>query len=74
MTLIEITEADAKMLGLHWPDLPYTDPGDGRPQCDVCGKFQWPAIHSCKGVRVAPVDPNAVQFPDWKPTKRKGKR
>ncbi|MDG4792119.1 hypothetical protein O7626_40605 [Micromonospora sp. WMMD1102] len=33
-------------------DHPHTDPGDGRQECDRCGKFIWPAIHSCKGVPV----------------------
>lgn len=33
-------------------DHPYTDPGDGRPECEKCGKYVWPVIHSCKGVPV----------------------
>ncbi|MEU7170234.1 hypothetical protein ABZ949_01930 [Micromonospora tulbaghiae] len=33
-------------------DHPHTDPGDGRTECPTCGKFVWPAIHSCKGVPV----------------------
>jgi hypothetical protein len=33
-------------------DHPHTDPGDGRSECDTCGKWVWPAIHSCKGVPV----------------------
>ncbi len=33
-------------------DHPYADPGDGRSECDVCGKFVWPVTHSCKGVPV----------------------
>ncbi|MFY1686396.1 hypothetical protein [Plantactinospora sp. WMMB782] len=33
-------------------DHPHTDPDDGRSECDRCGKFVWPAIHSCKGVPV----------------------
>jgi hypothetical protein len=33
-------------------DHPHTDPGDGRTECDRCGKFVFPAIHSCKGVPV----------------------
>jgi hypothetical protein len=36
------------MLGDH----PHTDPGDGRKECERCGKWVWPAIHSCKGVPV----------------------
>jgi hypothetical protein len=36
----------------HLADHPYTDPGDGRSECDLCGKFVYPAIHSCKGVPV----------------------
>jgi hypothetical protein len=35
-------------------DHPYTDPGDGRTQCETCGKYVWLVTHSCKGVRVAP--------------------
>ena len=38
----------------HFPDHPHTDPGDGRTECDVCGKWIWPSIHSCKGVPVTP--------------------
>jgi hypothetical protein len=38
-------------------DHPHYDPGDGRTQCAVCGKWVYPCIHSCKGIRVAP--------PDW---------
>lgn len=33
-------------------DHPHNDPGDGRTECDVCGKWIRPAIHSCKGVPV----------------------
>jgi len=33
-------------------DHPHADPGDGRSECDVCGKWIWPATHSCKGVPV----------------------
>lgn len=36
----------------YTPDHPHTDPGDGRLECDRCGKYVWPAIHSCKGVPV----------------------
>lgn len=35
-------------------DHPHTGPGDGRTECDRCGKFVFPAIHSCKGVPVTP--------------------
>lgn len=36
-----------------WPaDHPHEDPGDGRTECDVCGKYIWPVIHSCKGIPV----------------------
>lgn len=35
-------------------DHPHTDPGDGRAECDRCGKWVWPAIHSCKRVPVTP--------------------
>lgn len=33
-------------------DHPHTDPGDGRTECDTCGKYVWPFLHSCKGVPV----------------------
>lgn len=33
-------------------DHPHQDPGDGRKECDRCGKFVWPVTHSCKGVPV----------------------
>lgn len=33
-------------------DHPHTDPGDGRTECSVCGKWVWPVTHSCKGVPV----------------------
>lgn len=35
-------------------DHPYTDPGDGRVECNVCGKWIYPITHSCKGVPVTP--------------------
>lgn len=34
------------------PDHPHTDPGDGRTECQTCGKWVFEAIHSCKGVPV----------------------
>lgn len=33
-------------------DHPYSDPGDGRTECDTCGKWVWSCLHSCKGVPV----------------------
>lgn len=33
-------------------DHPHTDPGDGRTECDRCGKWVWLVTHSCKGVPV----------------------
>lgn len=33
-------------------DHPHTNPRDGRTECDVCGKWIFPATHSCKGVPV----------------------
>jgi hypothetical protein len=33
-------------------DHPYTDPGDGRTECQTCGKWVWPVTHSCKRVPV----------------------
>lgn len=35
-----------------YADHPYADPGDGRSECDRCGRFVRPVIHSCKGVPV----------------------
>lgn len=37
----------------HTGDHPLTDPGDGRSECDVCGKWVWLVTHSCKGVPVS---------------------
>ncbi len=34
------------------PDHPHTDPGDGRTECETCGKWVWPVTHSCKRVPV----------------------
>jgi hypothetical protein len=33
-------------------DHPYTDPGDGRTECDACGKWIFEVTHSCKRVPV----------------------
>lgn len=33
-------------------DHPHSDPGDGRTECNTCGKWVWPFLHSCKGVPV----------------------
>lgn len=33
-------------------DHPHTDPGDGRTECETCGKFVWLVTHSCKRVPV----------------------
>jgi hypothetical protein len=33
-------------------DHPHTDPGDGRTECNSCGKFVWLVTHSCKRVPV----------------------
>lgn len=33
-------------------DHPYSDPGDGRAECELCGKWVFKVIHSCKGVPV----------------------
>ncbi|QLQ34910.1 hypothetical protein [Micromonospora robiginosa] len=38
--------------GVSEPTTPDTDPGDGRTECDRCGKWVWPVTHSCKGVPV----------------------
>jgi len=39
------------------PDHPRTDPGDGRAECDLCGKFVWAVTHSCKGTAPVLTDP-----------------
>lgn len=39
-------------------DHPRTDPGDGRAECETCGKWVWAVTHSCKGI---PVTPAAVE-------------
>lgn len=31
---------------------PLTDPGDGRVECQPCGKWVWLVTHSCKGIPV----------------------
>lgn len=33
-------------------DHPHVDPGDGRSECELCGKWVWSFTHSCKGVPV----------------------
>lgn len=33
-------------------DHPHNDPGDGRTECNVCGKWIWEVTHSCKGIPV----------------------
>lgn len=33
-------------------DHPHADPGDGRQECQTCGKWVWLVTHSCKGVPV----------------------
>lgn len=33
-------------------DHPHVDPGDGRTECQKCGKWVFECIHSCKGVPV----------------------
>jgi hypothetical protein len=33
-------------------DHPHSDPGDGREECDVCGKWVWLVTHSCKRIPV----------------------
>jgi hypothetical protein len=35
-------------------DHPHEDPGDGRQECWLCGKWVFPVIHSCKRVPVTP--------------------
>ena len=37
---------------MAFADHPHTDPGDGRTECEVCGKWVWECTHSCKGVPV----------------------
>lgn len=38
--------------GQPFADHPHTDPGDGRKECQTCGKWVRPVLHSCKGVPV----------------------
>lgn len=33
-------------------DHPHADPGDGRSECETCGKWVWEVTHSCKGIPV----------------------
>lgn len=35
-------------------DHPHADPGDGRTECETCGKWVWLVTHSCKRVPVTP--------------------
>jgi hypothetical protein len=46
-------------------DHPHADPHDGRTECDICGKFVWLALHSCKGVPVTP-----AAWARWKARRR----
>lgn len=48
-------------------DHPHSDPGDGRSECQTCGKWVWLVTHSCKGV---PVTQAAMdrRFPPGLPT------
>ena len=42
-------------------DHPHVDPGDGRAECYLCGKFVHDVIHSCKGVPVTPAAEHRVR-------------
>jgi hypothetical protein len=44
-------------------DHPHTDPGDGRVECQTCGKWVWLVTHSCKGV---PVTQAAIDRADFR--------
>lgn len=46
-------------------DHPYTDPGDGRSECQTCRKWVWPIIHSCGGVPVRMDFDNANVYPGY---------
>jgi hypothetical protein len=37
---------------MAFEDHPHSDPGDGRTECERCGKWIYECIHSCKGVPV----------------------
>lgn len=37
---------------MTFADHPHSDPGDGRTECDTCGKWVHEVIHSCKRVPV----------------------
>lgn len=45
-------------------DHPHTDPGDGRTECKVCGKWVWPFLHSCKGVPVTDAARSRAMLPN----------
>lgn len=48
MTEQQDLSAEIAPLGDH----PHSDPGDGRSECQTCGKWVWLVTHSCKGVPV----------------------
>jgi hypothetical protein len=58
---------------MTYADHPHTDPGDGRSECDVCGKWVWAVTHSCKGVPVTEAarkrayerQPDVIGFGQW---------
>jgi hypothetical protein len=58
---------------MTYADHPHTDPGDGRTECDTCGKWIYEAIHSCKGIPVTDAarerayarQPDVIGFGQW---------
>lgn len=56
-------------------DHPHTDPGDGRTECPTCGKFVFPAIHSCKRVPVTEAaKARAGMLPSFEDCRRAARR
>jgi hypothetical protein len=47
--------------GQPFADHPHVDPGDGRTECQTCGKYVYPVIHSCKGVPVTVAAKNRME-------------
>lgn len=43
----------------------YTDPGDGRTECDTCGKWVFECIHSCNGAQSEQVRAGDLWVLSW---------
>lgn len=46
-------------------DHPHTDPGDGRTECQTCGKWVFECLHSCKGVPVTEAALARLRSGEW---------